>query len=184
MGENSSGEREVVGCGLEAFGMASRCVDCKLGVEGGEVIENVHQLVLEVIPHHRSFGIVSKGGIPRELCSNIYGELSANPNKLTRVRLQLLNSARMRLSNVDGITTKCIDDLEVVPKHVRVLVIFGVDVLPYCRGERELGRLAKREVENVRRHGFVCKPQSQVLKSLCKVGGFKLGFAVARNDFI
>lgn len=58
----------------------------------------------------------------------------------------------MRLSNVDGIAAECIDDLEVVLEHIWVLIILGVDVLPYCRGERQLGRLAKREVENVSVH--------------------------------
>jgi hypothetical protein len=55
----------------------------------------------------------------------------------------------MRFSNVDCIGTKGINDLEVMLEHIRVLIIFGVDILPYCRGERQLSRLAKREVEKV-----------------------------------
>lgn len=54
----------------------------------------------------------------------------------------------MRFSDVYGIATKCINDLEVMLEHIRVLVIFGVDILPYRRSKRELGRLAKGEIED------------------------------------
>lgn len=55
----------------------------------------------------------------------------------------------MRFSDVDCIATKGINDFKVMFEHIRVLIIFGVDILPYYRGERQLSRLAKREVEKV-----------------------------------
>jgi len=92
----------------------------------------------------------------------------------------------MRLSNVHRIAPKCINDLEVMLKHIRVLIIFGVDILPYRRSKRELGRLAKGDGKDVseremladksrdvryswvflRRHGFVCEPDLRVLEPL------------------
>lgn len=35
----------------------------------------------------------------------------------------------MRLSHVDGIAAKRVNDLEVLQEHIRVLVILGVDIL-------------------------------------------------------
>ena len=69
--KNAGGEREVVGCGLETFGVASWCINRKLGVKRGEVVKDVHELVLQVVPHHRSIGVISKSGIPREVGTNL-----------------------------------------------------------------------------------------------------------------
>ena len=55
----------------------------------------------------------------------------------------------MRFPDVDRITAKRINDLKVMLEHVRVLVIFGVDVLPYRRSERKVCRLAKGERKDV-----------------------------------
>ena len=81
--------------------------------------------------------------------THIDRKLAAYPSQLAGVSLKLLDPARVRFANVDGVSTKGINDLEVVLEHIRVLIIFGVDILPYCRGKRQLGRLAKREVEKV-----------------------------------
>lgn len=55
----------------------------------------------------------------------------------------------MRFPDVDRISTKRVNNLEVMLKHVRVLVIFGVDVLSYRRGEGKVCRLAKGERKDV-----------------------------------
>jgi hypothetical protein len=43
----------------------------------------------------------------------------------------------MRLPHIDGISAQIIDDLKVILEHIRVLVIFGIDILAYrgCEGE-------------------------------------------------
>lgn len=65
-------------------------------------------------------------------------KLPPNPNQLRRIRLKLLDTARMRFANVYSIFSKRVNDLEVMTKHVRMLVIFGVDVLTDRQGEGEL----------------------------------------------
>lgn len=47
------------------------------------------------------------------------------------VSLKLLDPTGMGLAHVYGVTSQVIDDLEVLPKHVRVLVIFGGYVFSY-----------------------------------------------------
>lgn len=42
-------------------------------------------------------------------------------------------------------------------EHIRVLIIFGVDILPYRRSERELSRLAKGEIEDTSKRANVSK---------------------------
>lgn len=69
---------------------------------------------------------------------HVYRELAAHPDQLGGVGLQLLDAAGVGLAHVDGIPPEGIDDLEVVAKHVRVLVVLGADVLLDGGGQREL----------------------------------------------
>ena len=66
-------------------------------------------------------------------------KLARHPNELPRVDLELLDTALVGFSNVDGIATEIFNNLNVMPKHIRVLVIFGRDVLSYRGRERDLG---------------------------------------------
>ena len=55
----------------------------------------------------------------------------------------------MSVARVDGVAAEVVDDLEVMAKHVRVLVVLLRDVLADRRGERKLSRLPKRKRQNV-----------------------------------
>lgn len=55
----------------------------------------------------------------------------------------------MSFSDVDGIAAEGIDDLEVMSEHIRVLVIFGGDVLLDRVREGSMRRLAKGYGEDV-----------------------------------
>lgn len=90
----------------------------------------------------------------------IYRKLAANPGQLCRVRLQLLNTARMRLAHIDGIASQVVDDFEVMTEHVRVLVILGVDVMADGIGEGQRVGLAERQRENVASSGVEVHGQS------------------------
>lgn len=46
----------------------------KLAVQGCEVVEDVEEFVFEVVLDERSFGIVSKGGVPRKICADLHAE--------------------------------------------------------------------------------------------------------------
>lgn len=63
----------------------------------------------------------------------INGEFASYPRQLSCVRLELLDSAGVRLANVDGILAESIDDLKVLLEHVWMLVILAVDILSYGR---------------------------------------------------
>lgn len=81
--------------------------------------------------------------------SYVYGELPADPDKLTSVVLELLDANLMSLPDIDGIAAKVVDDLEVMPEHIGMLVIFGGDVLLDCTGKGGVRRLAKGDGEDV-----------------------------------
>lgn len=82
----------------------------------------------------------------------IYGELAPDPDQLARVCLQLLDAAGMRLADVDGILSQRVDGVQVVPEHVRVLVILRRDVLPHRRRQRQLRAPAEGQGEDVALH--------------------------------
>ena len=71
MRENTRSKREVVGGSFQAVGAATRGVYGELGVERGEVVENIHELELEIIAHKRSVGVVSQRRVPGELGANL-----------------------------------------------------------------------------------------------------------------
>ena len=64
----------------------------------------------------------------------------------------------MGLAHVDCITAECVDHLEVMAKHIRVLVIFLGDVLPKGSGEGDVCRLAEgqRQLVAARIHVVSC----------------------------
>lgn len=63
----------------------------------------------------------------------------------------MLDSVNMRLLYMYSIVPQGINGIEIRAKHVRVLVVFGVDVLADRGGERQLRRPSKRQRENVAR---------------------------------
>lgn len=88
--------------------------------------------------------------------NNSYGDfthidwkLAAYPYELSRIHLELLDAAQMRLSHVGGVSPQRVNHLQIVLEHVRVLVIFGVYVLSNRRRERELQRPAERYAEYI-----------------------------------
>ena len=94
--------------------------------------------------------------IQLDLASNIHKrdtyidrELAAYPEQLGSVLLQLDDAARVRLSNIDGIASKIIDRLEIILEHIRVLVVFRVDVVSDHGREGELRAPPKGEGQYV-----------------------------------
>lgn len=75
-------------------------------------------------------------------------KLAADPDQLGGVRLKLLDAADVRLADMDSIGSQGINGVEIRAKHVRVLVILGVDVLTNGGGERQMHRPSKRQREN------------------------------------
>lgn len=84
-----------------------------------------------------------------ELGTYIDGKLAPDPDKLGGILRKLRDPARMRLAYADGIAAQLVDDLEVALKHVRVLVVLGVDVLADGRREREVRGPPEWEREDV-----------------------------------
>lgn len=76
-------------------------------------------------------------------------KLAAYPHELSGIDLELLDAAQMRLSHIGGVSPQRVNHLQIVLEHVRVLVIFGVYVLPDRRRERELQRPAERDAQDV-----------------------------------
>lgn len=66
----------------------------------------------------------------------------------------------MRLAHIHRLSPQIIDSIEIVAKHVGMLVVFGVDVLADGRRQRQLRRLAKRQRQNVARPVPRCEVSS------------------------
>jgi hypothetical protein len=81
--------------------------------------------------------------------THIYGKFGAHPRQLPGVRGNLLDTASMGLGNLDGVLPQGVDDLQVLLKHVRVLVILARDVLFDGGREGEGRRLAEGQAEEV-----------------------------------
>ena len=58
-------------------------------------------------------------------------ELSPHPDKLRRISCQLPDATGMRLESVDGVRPQLVYGFHISYEHIRVLVIFSRDVLPY-----------------------------------------------------
>ena len=71
--------------------------------------------------------------------SYIYREFAAYPHELSSVGLELLDSASMRLPDIDSVAPGIVNDLEVMLEHIRVLIIFLGDVLADRARQRDLG---------------------------------------------
>lgn len=69
--EYAGGLRKVVGSRLQALGCGVGSADGELRVERGEVVEDVHELVLEIVADHRAFGIIPQRRIPGEFSANL-----------------------------------------------------------------------------------------------------------------
>ena len=67
----SGSSAEVVAGGFKTFCGPTIGGQSELGVEGGEVVENVGELELEVVLGYRAFTIISKSRIPCEVYSNL-----------------------------------------------------------------------------------------------------------------
>lgn len=83
------------------------------------------------------------------MVTHVDWKLAAYPHELSRIHLELLDPAQMRLSHIGGVSSQRVNHLQVVLEHVRVLVIFGVDVLANRRRERELQRPAERDAQDI-----------------------------------
>lgn len=81
--------------------------------------------------------------------SYIYREFTPHPRKLPRIRSYLPDAARMRLPHIHSISPQSIDDLQVLLEHIRVLVIFGGDVLLDGSGKGEAVGLAEGQEEDI-----------------------------------
>lgn len=62
----------------------------------------------------------------------------------------------MRFADVDCLSAQTVNDLEVLLKHVRVLVIFAGDIFPDGVGEDEAVGFAEGEKEDVAGVLLVC----------------------------
>src|SRR5687767_2251373 len=71
VGEHACSETEVVGSGLEAIGATCGSVDRELRVKSGEVVEDVHELKLEVVTNKWSLSAVAQSRIPAELSTDL-----------------------------------------------------------------------------------------------------------------
>lgn len=92
-------------------------------------------------------------------------KLAAYPHELSRIDLELLNAAQMRLSHIDSISPQHVNHLQIVLEHVRVLVIFGVYVLPDRRRERDLQRPAERDAQDIAGWAALQKAVSTTLEA-------------------
>lgn len=79
---NTSSDGKVIRSSLETFGGSTRSVESELGIESGEVVEDIHEFVFEIVSYHRSFGIVSKGRIPSEFGTNLICQLLSPAKEL------------------------------------------------------------------------------------------------------
>lgn len=68
-------------------------------------------------------------------CTYVDWKLARYPDELGGIGLQLLDATCVGLADVGGVSSKGVDDLEVMTEHVRVLVILLGDVL--ADGRRE-----------------------------------------------
>jgi hypothetical protein len=94
----------------------------------------------------------------------IDGELPADPNKLGSIGLQLANSADMRVCRVYGRRAQVINRLQVLGKHVWMLVILGGDVLLDGIGERDNRTAPEGHEEHIPVAPVSCIPESQELQ--------------------
>lgn len=62
---------------LQIGRVASGSVDAELGVERGEVVEDVHELELEIVADVGSFGVVAYRRIPGELGAYLQQDVSS-----------------------------------------------------------------------------------------------------------
>lgn len=83
------------------------------------------------------------------IVTHVDWKLAAYPHELSRIDLELLDAAQMRLSYIGGVSPQRVNHLQIMLEHVRVLVIFGVYVLPDRRRERDLQRPAERDAQDV-----------------------------------
>lgn len=63
--------------------------------------------------------------------SHINRKLSPHPDKLGRISCQLPDAAGMCLEGVDGLCPQFVYSIHVSYEHIRMLVIFGRDILSY-----------------------------------------------------
>ena len=138
----------------------------KLGVESGEVVEDVDQFVFEIVGDERVFGMVAQSRVPGEVGAHlrwygcqllsilhaahggldttyINGKFPSHPDKLAGIGLELLDAALVGFSDIDGIAAEAIDNIQVVPEHIGMLVIFLRDVLLDRIGKGYMRRLSK-----------------------------------------
>lgn len=64
MGQDTGGVGEVVGGSFEAISVGSWGIKGELGIEGCEIIKNVHELVLEIVTDKWTVGVVAQGRVP------------------------------------------------------------------------------------------------------------------------
>ncbi len=79
----------------------------------------------------------------------IYRKFTAYPDQLCRVDLKLSDAAGMSFQRVRSGLSKLVNRLQVSRKHMRMLVIFGRDILLDGLGKCDIVSPAKRQDEHV-----------------------------------
>ena len=80
---------------------------------------------------------------------HINGKLSPHPDKLRGISSELPDTAVVCLEGIDGIGPQFVYSVHISYEHIRVLVIFGGDILPYSSRQRYWVCPSKGEEENV-----------------------------------
>lgn len=109
--------------------------------------------------------MLHKKTIRKAIFTHIDWKLAAYPHELSRIHLELLDAAQMRLSHIGGVSSQRVNHLQIVLEHVWVLVIFGVYVLSNRRRQRELQRPAERYAQDIAGRPALQKAVSTTLEA-------------------
>lgn len=93
--------------------------------------------------------MIAQRRVPREVGADVDWELPTHPNQLCCIGLDFPNATHMKIHGRDCLSPEQIDLLEILGEHLRVLFIFGGDVLLDGSREGDIVRAAERQVQDM-----------------------------------